>query len=223
MNPLVSVVILSHRADLLPEALASVLAQDVPNVQVIVQHAPERWMEKLNEAAGIARGEYLAILCEDDALAPGFLAATIAAIRHGYDIAYTDRAVFGDADYVERAGAWAPEAFATHAPVFITALMRTALWRSLGGFDAALTFADWDFWYRAWQAGAKAVRVPQPLFRYRIHERQDSHTIDFAAATAEMYRAHPELQPPPVDTVPVDVVPDVVASEGEGPQISPVP
>ncbi len=51
-----------------------------------------------------------------------------------------------------------------------TALVRADLWRSLGGYDEALSREeDRDLWVKALQHNARFVRVDAPVWIYRQH------------------------------------------------------
>ena len=95
-----TIVLLSHRAKLLPGALDSVFAQTEQRFQIIVQHCKENWNTKFNEAASIAKGDYLVPLCDDDLLAPTFLARCLEHAegdgRSPADMIYTNRYCFSD-------------------------------------------------------------------------------------------------------------------------------
>lgn len=95
--PRVTIVLLSHRAKFLPGALESVFAQTEQDFQIIVQHCKRNWMTKFNEAAAIAKGEFIIPLCDDDLLAPTFLADCLSASKAA-DMVYTDRICFEHVD-----------------------------------------------------------------------------------------------------------------------------
>lgn len=88
---------LSHRAEFLPGAIASVLAQTVPaeRRQLLVNHCTEAYHNKFNDVAAAARGEFLVPLCDDDLLDPNFLerCLSVADRAGGADIIVTDRRV----------------------------------------------------------------------------------------------------------------------------------
>ena len=198
MTPRATIVLMSHRPALLPQAVASVLRQTMP-VQMIVNYAAHLWPGKFNEPASIAQGDWLIPLCDDDALHPRFVERCLF-FSGNADLVFTDRAVFwtrwdwrNPSSWVHRTpwtakpttifpaiaklaaegnGAASvilnPHSFAFGAPYPMTCLIRRSLWESLGGYDQ-INHADTDFYYRAVKAGAKLVYVPEPLFVYRFH------------------------------------------------------
>ena len=190
--PRVSVVILSHRLPMVAEAIASVGAQTAQPLQLLVQHSALAWPEKLNAAITATVGEFFVVLCDDDLLAPSFVAECLA-WSDDADIVYTDRRHFRDGTdpwmgeivrmheaAVGRDGPCAvtiqSEQFAFGAPFPMTCLVRRSFWDALGGFDPTMPHTDTEFWYRAARAKARGVYVPSPLFAYREHEGQYSRT-----------------------------------------------
>lgn len=87
--------VLSHREEFLPGAIASVLSQTLERDrrQLLVTHWSEGYHGKFNEVAAAARGEFLVPLCDDDRLGPEFLASCLAVADRatGADIIFTDR------------------------------------------------------------------------------------------------------------------------------------
>lgn len=199
MAPRVTVVIQSHRAHFLPGALASVLAQTVQDVQIVVQYCEENWPTKFNEPAAIARGEFIVPLCDDDLLAPTFLEECLKVAEKG-DMIYTDRLVFfdgddpaqgirvrqmGDAFTLETAGPkgyyftqFPPSTFQAGASLPMTCMIRKSWWDELLGYDPQMPHADTELWYRsaAHDPPARFLYVPRPLFLYRMHPEQYSQT-----------------------------------------------
>ena len=188
MQPAVSVVILSHRKEFLPDALQSVLNQTIENIQIIVQYCPANWPTKLNEAMQYVRGEFFVCLCDDDLLDKDFLLHTLAAGQKGGDIVYTDRMVFEDRAHPETGihfhihgeeftenAYWmqmAPEDFRFGSSLPMTCLIRTAHWKAIGGFDPHMPHHETEFWYRSVAAGGKHGYIPKPLFLYHMHAGQ---------------------------------------------------
>lgn len=201
--PSVTIIVLSHRfrsqPDVVDQCLASVRSQQFADLQVIVQYCDRLWPEKLNDAAKVARGEWLIILCDDDALDPLYCAKTVMyaqqaeqALGRPADLVYTDRLILrpdgtrfhfrmhGEqltAGDTGQAGYWVKPptgsmAFGSSLPM--TMLIRRSLWDRLGGHDPYMPHSDSEFWYRACMAGATCVYVPQPLFWYREHAHQMS-------------------------------------------------
>lgn len=66
-----------------------------------------------------------------------------------------------------------------HNTMFFSSVIRKSLWERIGGYDENIPYEileDWDFWVRAYKAGARSAHIPEPLFLYRTHEKQLSRT-----------------------------------------------
>lgn len=139
----------------------------------------------LNELLGRSRGEYLQVIACDDHLLPTALEERVAAL----DSADANTAlVYSDALMIDDHGKPLPGTFLKRflkgrdAPRgdlysqlllgnFIpanTVLSRRAFVEEIGGFDAALSFEDWDMWQRLSRNWFFAF-TPGPTSRYRIH------------------------------------------------------
>ncbi|MCY2960589.1 MAG: glycosyltransferase [Planctomycetota bacterium] len=139
-----------------------------------------------NRAAETARGEFLAFLDHDDLWEPELLATLVPLLSadSGTGLVYSDALVIDKAGLVRgRRGQYlnyhAGEVFdhllhGNFIPVETT-LMRTALYRELGGCDVGLRYLeDYELCLRV----ARRARIgfhPGPLARYRVHDRNLSH------------------------------------------------
>ncbi|MCR4340151.1 MAG: hypothetical protein NUW01_09745 [Gemmatimonadaceae bacterium] len=191
--PKVSVVLLSHRHEFLPGAIASIAAQTHGDIQLIVNHdSGPIWPTKFNDIADAAVGEWLVPYCDDDLLDPTYI-QTCLRYAKGADVVYTDRRVFQDGAN-PREGFW----FHTHGPAFVdkkfypitllpqnfafgaslpmTIMVRREWWKKLGGYDTQAPHTDTEFFFRSAMAGAKFHYIPLPLFWYREHPKQFSRT-----------------------------------------------
>lgn len=197
MDPKVSVVILSHRPALVGEAMQSVFAQTVPVHQVIVNYSPSYWGTKANEAAQVATGDYIIPLCDDDQLAPTYVEETVAVAQEkGTDIVYTDVGVFGDRlpfPMTIRLPQFDAEVLRMNCTPWWTALVRKSLWDRLGGYDPAQDYVDWDLWIRACKIGARATKIPKPLYRYRDHGGNGVRVMDHEDSLLKLRRKHAAL------------------------------
>lgn len=142
-----------------------------------------------NRAAAEARGELITFLDHDDVWEKNMLATLVPLIneRAGVDVAYADAWVIDSAG--ERRGrrgsflhyaegdVFEPLLHGNFMPVETT-LMRKQLFQAVGGCDISLRYLeDYELCLRL----AKRTKVafhPEPLARYRIHERNLSHELE---------------------------------------------
>jgi hypothetical protein len=181
VTPLVSVITatIPERADMLTECRATVAAQTHPRLEHIVE-LDEHYQgcsAMVNRAVAQATGEWLLPLADDDLLLPRCV-ETLLAHSTDADIVYSPPLVWGLHD---------PWWFFQAPPAIpATALVRTDLWRDLGGYDeTAGREEDRKLWTRAVEAGARFVRVDEePTWVYRIHGANKSFASQQIAAGA---------------------------------------
>lgn len=208
--PKVSVVVLSHRRELVGQAEHAARTQTYPNVQVLTQYDREAWPEKFNAIMDVAKGDYLVPLCDDDLIAPTYVEETLgAALGLNADIVYTDRRAFHDGEDplasphyrmhsalpVETDKSYGitidERSFAFGSSLPFTHLVKKAWWAKMGGHDAAVPHSDTEWWYRSIKAGARTAYVPRPLFWYRFHPTQTSNRISsLRPALQAFHRKH---------------------------------
>jgi glycosyltransferase involved in cell wall biosynthesis len=171
-TPTVSVIILSHRREMVGEAMASVFAQTFTDYQLVVQFCETGWGQKLNDVIRATRGRLVCVLCDDDRLAPTYLAETIAALDGAHaDLAYTDTLIFGKfPDRVDVLPAFSLDVLHKKCVPLMTGVVTRALYDAVGGYDPHIPYADWDFWLSCAERGAVGVKVPLPLFHAREHD-----------------------------------------------------
>jgi len=139
----------------------------------------------LNAGVRLAKGSWIAILPSDDMWEPSKLE------RQWRFIDIHPEAAFVYSDYLIIDSTGKPQRTTSH-PVpperarqrihllrgcFInggSVLLRKSLFEEIGGFDEGNRYApDYDYWLRVTERYS-AVRIPEPLLRYRVHSGQDS-------------------------------------------------
>ena len=174
--PRTSVLVRCYRqAEYLPESIGSVVAQEHPDLEVVVvddgspdgvreavvalaQKNPQvnlRLLSQENQGlsgalnAGVraALGERVIFLDADDQLLPGALARLEAALDHRPDagIAYGDVVTFGGREGIVPAGSWDPAALARANRLPYASLYRRENWRRVGGYQRNLSFGYEDW------------------------------------------------------------------------------
>lgn len=153
------------REDMLAEAVESVKAQTLPaKKHVVYKDTGRRGIQwSMNVLWPQVRTPWMQWLADDDVLYPEHLERVAsytadADIIHSYcDV--TGRPGFSPNYSAEESGYW----------MTATALMRTELVRSLGGWSPTAWPEDHAFWVKAAQAGARFAVHREPTWLYRFH------------------------------------------------------
>jgi len=139
-----------------------------------------------NRGAALARARHIAFLDHDDVWEPYLLERQLAQLARYPDagLAYADSWVVDDNDRKHgrrrrwldyREGDVQADLLLGNFVPLETALMPTAIFRRLGGFNEELRYLeDYDLFLRL-SALAPVVFLDQPLARYRIHDSNLSH------------------------------------------------
>lgn len=156
-----------------------------------------------NRAIGLARGEFVHILHQDDTVNPGFYAALLAGLRRDARIAmaFCRHAFIDDNGVVERIShreRWGPgvlprwldrisERQRLQCPA---AIVRRRAYESLGGFRSDLPYAlDWEMWVRI-ASRYEVWYEPRVLASYRRHRGAETARLQAAGQTvADMIAA----------------------------------
>ncbi len=204
MSPRISVVIPAYNgARLLPETIRSVLAQDHPDVELIVvdDESPDdtsavvrrfptvRLIRQANGGTGAARntgvaaatGSFLAFLDQDDLWAPTKLSRQLAWLEErGPEAIGLCRQVYALEAGMEPPRWLHPKLRSEHSCYTPSGwLMRRAVFERVGPFDASFDFgADFDWLFRARDLGIELTVVPELLLTKRIHAINLSHRVE---------------------------------------------
>lgn len=146
-----------------------------------------------------SRGDYLVFLDADDYLQPRYIELTLSALKHfKADWMYTDvygqtihykkefedhKRVLGDnfvsivkekngkIEYlwIEECEEWNVEKLYYGGIAAVTSLYKRSDFDLVGGFDEENNREDWDFHMRLASAGKCGLRLPLPLFTYRLN------------------------------------------------------
>jgi len=230
-EPPVSIVVRTKdRPTLLRRALASALAQCWSNLDVVVvndggcdvasvvaqyegarliQHETTRGMEAAaNAGLRMARGTYVGLLDDDDALFPNHVATLATALeRSRAAIAHSDVLTLyvrsnGDGSYAARGAklfidrATLPsDLFHTCMLLPLSTLFRRSALERLGGFPEDMPImGDWETFLR-FSAGGDIVHVPNVTALYSVRDDGDNATTRqsdaFASSFALIQRRHP--------------------------------
>ena len=191
-----------NHARFIRHTIDSVLSQDYPNLDYIVQDArsqdgtvsllrsygdrlawhserDEGQADGINRGFGAVSGEIMAYLNSDDLLLPGTLAYVASTFRDFPDVDFIyGHRIFIDSDGKEVGRAVLPRhdsetlKFADYVPQE-TMFWRHSVWDRIGPFDISFRYAmDWDFILRAQAAGFRFKRMPRFMGCFRVHPEQ---------------------------------------------------
>jgi glycosyltransferase involved in cell wall biosynthesis len=193
---LVSIVIPNYNyAVYLAQAIESALAQDYPNIEVIVvddgskddslavaARFPVQVVAQSNRGlsaarnAGAARaqGSFYVFLDADDTLDRRYVARTVDALQAGpahVAFAYTHVQTFGTESRRIEPGPFSVRAMVRANQAHASSLIRADVFKRVGGYDESwhTAFEDHELWLRMLSQGYEGVLVPEPLLNYRQH------------------------------------------------------
>jgi glycosyltransferase involved in cell wall biosynthesis len=149
------------REHLLSECLASVAAQTHRLVEHLWVISEDSRSSTVNKLAEDARGEWIFQIDDDDVLLPCCVEHHLS-VADEADVVYAPPLVWGED----------PQQFCASPPgIPVTSLIRTELWRKLGGQNERLVETeDMDFYQRAMDKHARFIRFDKaPTWVYRFH------------------------------------------------------
>lgn len=204
-NPRVTVIIPgSNRPEKLARAIASYHAQTLPaeQRQLLVTDSPLMWGQKFNELAGLARGEFLVYLCDDDWLEPNYLERVLAVADGGADVVYTDRIDHGGRPGNPDGRYTAPrpltsESFAITNPLLgLTFLIQRELFfrAERWDLDSFPMLFDWALAYRAWRLGAVFSYCESTAWHYEWHGANGTLGFNYSEQYTRFLSHFPELR-----------------------------
>jgi len=221
--PKVSVVILTfNRAKLLSQAIRSVLDQTFQDFEIIViddcstdatgqtvKNFSDKRIKYIrhefnkgegagrNNGIGIATGEYIAFLDDDDEWLPEKLRLQVACLDQApvevgavhcgrLDIDPKTRAVLGTRSNEERGDIYWQLLKGNFLTVS-TMMLRAKCFELVGGFDESIPFGlDYDMWIRVSQQ-FRFECINQQLVKYAIHERTLTNNLDLVIKGKEAW------------------------------------
>lgn len=137
-----------------------------------------------NEALRMARGEFVALLDQDDQLELHALLAMVARLDEEplLDLVYSDKdnlTPWGDRYAPFFKPGWSPELFLSANYLAQLTLVRRAQLDAVGGFDETLDGAqDWDLLLRVTERTSKIAHVPRVLYHWRALPTSCASSLD---------------------------------------------
>ncbi len=219
MTPRVSVVMPVYNGEaFLAEAVESILGQTYGDLELVVvddcsgdgsgaivdRYTDDRLVRARNavrlgiagtrnRGAELARGEFIAVMDQDDVSLPERLATEVRFLEEHPELEAAGSWVKLIDGQGEPVGEWRhpTEAEAVRRGLLDrgciangSALIRAGALRRLGGYRAIPIVDDYDLWLRLTDGRACVANIPEFLFLYRVHERQ---TIRENAEEAELW------------------------------------
>ena len=164
---------LPSRTDLLAEMLTSVTQQTVqPANHVVMRDDGRGFVETVNRAVNLVDTDYFCLVDDDDLLLPNHVEALANAITDTTDIVWTWTEVLGR-NWNPNQG-YEPGKLQQENYIPSNMLMKTALWREMGGYRKEPKHPDWDMLKRCEIAGADFYNVPEVTWLYRFHGKNMS-------------------------------------------------
>ncbi len=226
------VIPLHNYAHLVNEALESVAAQTMPEIELVVVDdastdgslaVATEWTRRRAQRfrrvvllrhvanAGLSAARNTGVsessapaffpLDADNVLYPRCLEQLHAALdQSDASFAYSLLEVFEGKRGIMGADVWSHERLARANYIDAMALIRTEVWRALGGYThMPYGWEDYDFWCKVHEAGGYGIQVPNILGRYRVHYSSMLRTVtnradSQAALHSDMRRRHPWLK-----------------------------
>lgn len=152
---------------------------DVPWVRVI--HTVNKGVSAArNRGISEAVGDYILPLDADDKVGTTYLELAVNLLDNNPEVAavYFDRVLFDEREGTAPLPDYNPVSLLTENCIY-AALFRKTDWKSVGGFCEKMVYGweDWDFWISLSSLRKKFVKIPRPLFFYRIRNNSRDHSL----------------------------------------------
>lgn len=177
------------------ELLADLVESSPGKLSVIRRDTNGGSAASKNTAVTVSRGEFILPLDSDDFIDANYVQIVLAALLNAagskFSGAYSQTQVFGKHNFIHT-----PECtildIMSGKPAPTTFLYARKMFDRLGGYNTDVYHDDDEFWLRALSAGYEFLRVEEPLYHYRKHERGKS-TTNRSAALSSFAKAYPHL------------------------------
>lgn len=137
-----------------------------------------------------ANGHYIMPLDADDKIGPEYLelAVNVLETRPEVAIVYCERVLFGECGGVDALPEYDPRALLIENCIYPAALFRKVDWKTVGGYSEKMVYGweDWDFWISLSELKKQVVKIPEPLFFYRVRGDSRDHSLRFNKKIAMM-------------------------------------
>jgi O-antigen biosynthesis protein len=154
--------------------LIGYMAKDLP-IKVVFLNKNKGISGNSNKALEVARGEFIALVDQDDHIAPWALFRVVERLNlnRDADVFYSDRDLLSW-DGKKRSHPfikpdWSPENLVSVNYLIHLAVIRKSLVDRAGGFWAEMDGAqDWDLFFRVTEMTSRIVHIPEILYHWRV-------------------------------------------------------
>lgn len=133
-----------------------------------------------NNAARFTTGELIIPLDADDIFHPDYIAECVKEFQKNPStrLVFCQWEFFGASTKTPLISYSGYRNLLVNNTIFCSAMFKREDFVKAGGYDEKIPFGfeDWEFWLRLLDENARVVKIPRPLFRYRIKE--NSMTVD---------------------------------------------
>ncbi len=167
------------------------LLQSLHLLRTRVIHTDNRGVSAArNRGITEASGEYILPLDADDKIGPEYLEQAVRLLesKPGIAIVYCERVFFGERDGIVPLPEYDPRSLLIDNCIYPAALFRKADWKTVGGYNEKMIhgWEDWDFWISLSGLNKQVVKIPEPLFFYRVRSISRDHSLRFHQKIAMM-------------------------------------
>jgi len=163
-----------------PETVKLLASYDKPKTRVI--HTSNQGVSSArNRGVAEAKGNYILPLDADDKIGSDYLelAVNVLETRHEVAIVYCERVLFGEREGVDSLPDYDPRALLVDNCIYPAALFRKDDWKTVGGYSGKMIYGweDWDFWISLSELNKQVVKIPEPMFFYRVRNDSRDHSL----------------------------------------------
>lgn len=159
--------------------------------RVRVIHTPNRGVSAArNVGIRESRGRYILPLDSDDKISPTYMKLAVSVLDASPDVAvvYCERVLFGEKEGMEPLPPFDSERLLFDNCIYPAAFFRKQDWHLVGGYCESMIYGweDWDFWISLSELKKQVVKIPEPLFHYRVRSNSRDHSLKFLQKLAMM-------------------------------------